>query len=126
MSVSDMDCSEDEANKTSIEVNVKIPPSMQPRQLKNNMPKINVPRRVSPGRFNPIAAQELATPPQTNMPRLFNSLRLVLYKFVLKLQETMQEVFLFSNVGLIQDRSACQTKIFEWFLVVRYLARGVT
>ena len=38
----------------------------------------------------------------------------------------MQEVFLFSNVGLIQDRSACQTKIFEWFLVVRYLARGVT
>merc|ERR1712136_688511 len=64
------DCSEDEANKTSIEVNVKIPPSMQPRQLKNNIPKINVPRRVSPGRFNPIAAQELATPPQTNMPRL--------------------------------------------------------
>lgn len=78
MSVSDMDCSEDEANKTSIEVNVKIPPSMQPRQLKNNMPKINVPRRVSPGRFNPIAAQELATPPQTNMPRLFDILSRIL------------------------------------------------
>ena len=67
MSVSDMDCSEDEANKPAIEVNVKIPPSMQPRQLKNSLPRMAGPRRISPGRFGPANPPE--PPINNNMSR---------------------------------------------------------
>ena len=72
MSVSDMDCSDDEATpggKGAIEMNVKIP-QMQPRVIHHstrpNRTRMVGPRRVSPGRFQPLAPARLATPVELN------------------------------------------------------------
>lgn len=66
MSVSDMDCSDDEGNKTNIEMNVKIPAfapriinrakTRQTRPTRGRTVSQVGPRRVSPGRFQPAAA----------------------------------------------------------------------
>merc|ERR1712228_504181 len=75
MSVSDMDCSDDEAgNKTNIEMNVKIP-QMQPRvinrPMRGRIPNQVGPRRVSPGRFKPLGQSGLVAPMDNpSRPRL--------------------------------------------------------